>query len=52
MKPTTNNQSIHDTLLAQVRAAAAESNLRTLDELELGWVGGGDPVPMFDLNHP
>jgi len=47
MNPTITTQFAHDNLLAQVRAAA-ESSLRTLDDIELGWVGGGDPNPLFD----
>ena len=33
--------------LDEIRRLAAESAVRTLQEFELGWVGGGDSIIVF-----
>jgi hypothetical protein len=38
--------------LDALRTAAAESSLRILQDLELGWVSGGDPSPTWDGSTP
>lgn len=47
MKTIDTNGFAHDIArdLEEMHAAAAVSGLRVLQDLELGWVGGGDPVP-------
>jgi len=36
-----------ETVELRKRAVAAQSELRTLKELEMGWVAGGDGVPVW-----
>ena len=40
--------------LSQLRAAAAapQGGLRVLEDLELGWIGGGDGYPNWDNGTP
>ncbi len=46
------NDFANDTLIQAVRACAAESEVRVLQDLELGWVGGGDNTPTPDYSLP
>lgn len=46
------NDFTNDTLIQAVRACAAETDLRVLQDLELGWVGGGDNTPLPDYGLP
>jgi hypothetical protein len=38
--------------LDAMRTAAAQGGLRVLQDLELGWVAGGDPAPSWDGDPP
>lgn len=51
MKTTTNDITLE---LSIIRAAATapQAGLRTLDDLELAWIGGGDSQPTYDNSTP
>jgi hypothetical protein len=38
--------------LEDMHAAASRAGVRVLQEMELGWVGGGDPVPEWGGTPP
>jgi hypothetical protein len=48
MKQTITNDITLELTLIRAAAATGMGDLRTLDEAELGWIGGGDPQPSYD----
>ena len=52
MKSIHTNDFANDVLIQAVRACAAETDMRILQDLELGWVGGGDQTPLPDYSLP
>lgn len=37
--------------LEDARTTAQQAEIRTLRDIELGWIGGGDDVPTWPVTH-
>jgi hypothetical protein len=52
MKQTITNDIALELSRLRATAAAPQGGLRILDEMELGWISGGDPGPNYDNSTP
>ena len=51
MKTMTNDITLELSLM-RAAAEASQSGLRILEDVELGWIGGGDGSPNWDNSSP
>ena len=52
MKQTIGNDITLELMMIRAAAAAPQAGVRTLDDVELGWIGGGDGSPNYDNSTP
>ena len=52
MKQTITTDITLELTMLRAAAGAPQGGLRTLEELELGWISGGDPGPSYDNSSP